>query len=173
MKLPSIPSGAAPGDPRRVEAIEAYCALMIYDQDYVRGRQAHVDMVAIGIAETNLNNLAIGENWRNGTPEDRVIGPYGPDGVYIHLHYSLGYGWIQHDTGWLRADEIVNGVEWSTEELRRSPLYSLDLLSRRPGFITHQGPGGTFLDMSAWNAYKKSRRYVAEVDEIYGTVIGG
>lgn len=173
MKLPSIPSGAAPGDPARVAAIEAYCDLMANQQDYIHGRQSHVDLVAIGIAESNLNNLIIGENWRNGTPESRVIGPFGPEQVYINLHYSLGLAWLQHDTGWLLADEIVNGVEWSVEALREDPLYTLDLLVRRPGFVVHQTPEITYLDMSAWNAYKKSRRYVAEVDGIYSTVAGG
>lgn len=177
MKFPHIPDGAAPGTPERVAAIEAYCALTIHDVTSrtaaglpaIRGRVAHVQLVALGIAESNLDNLAIGENWRNGTGEDRVI-RLGE--TTIPLHYSLGLGWLQHDSGWLLADQIVNGVEWSLEAIREDPSYSIDLLLRRPGLVVHQGPDDTYLNLTAWAAYRKSQKYIAEVDAIYGTVIG-
>ena len=174
--LPFIPLGAGPADPQRVASIAAYCRLMIDDEarrtaegvEAIRGRQAHVDLVALGIAEANLNNLALGDNAKNGTPLGTIIRP---GGVPIDLHFSVGLGWLQHDSGWLLADEIVNGVDWDMQWIREDPAYSIDLLLRRPGFVVHQGPGGTFLDMSAWAAYKKSRRFVAEVDGIYSTVL--
>lgn len=176
MKLPAIPLGAAPGDPRRVASIEAYCQLMIDDEaarvargdPAITGRNNHVWMVAVGIAESNLDNLVIGRNDVNGTPEDRIILA---NGTPINLHYSLGLGWIQHDSGWLLADEIINGVDWSVEEIRGHPGYSIDLLLRRPGFVIHQGDGGTFLDLSAWNAYSRARMFIREVDAIYGSLV--
>ena len=134
----------------------------------ITGRNNHVWMVAIGIAESNLDNLIDGRNDLNGTPEDRIIFA---NGTPINLHYSLGLGWIQHDSGWLRADEIVNGVAWSVEEIRGDPAYSIDLLIRRPGFVIHEGDGGTFLDLSAWNAYRTAKQYIREVDDIYGGLV--
>lgn len=163
--LPSIPSGAPVGSPARVEAITEYCRFMRDTQDIIHEDENHIWMVAIGIAETGLNNLAIGENWKNGT-KHKVIGD-DRFGRPIDVYFSMGLGWIQHDSGWLEREFVVNGVEWTLEAIREDPTESLRLIAARPGFVLYDANGTQILDLSAWNAYNKAKQYIREVADIY------
>lgn len=162
-----IPPGSSPGDPARTSAIIEWCELM-GNQPYVIHSQNHIWLVAIGIAESNLDNLAIGNNAANGTPS-KIIGN-DRYGLPIDVQYSLGLGWLQHDSGWLEREGVVNGVEWTVERIREDPLESLRLLIDRPGFVLYDNYGTQIIDLSAWNAYSKAKKYVREVAGIYHQV---
>lgn len=142
----------------------------------IRGREAHVDMIAIGAAESGLDNMAPGRNDLNGTAEDRVVAVVDNAGKthVVHLHYSLGLGWLQHDSGWLEADRIKNGVDWSIERIRQNPMSGLWLVENRPGLILYQGIDRTYVDLSRWNVWpRKSDQFVREAANAYDTVIVG
>lgn len=125
----------------------------------INGRNTIITLVAIGAAESGLNNMAIGENAKNGTA---------PTSDFYH---SLGLGWLQHDSGWLARDAEVNGLKWTLEEIRREPSYSLDLLVRRPGFIKFQGVNNTYIDFSKWATWpRKSDQFMDEAEDAYKRV---
>lgn len=168
MNLPSIPPGAPIGSPARVESITEYCRFMRDVQTVIREDENQIWMVAIGMAETGLNNLAIGENWKNGT-KHKIIGD-DRYGFPIDAYYSLGLGWIQHDSGWLEREYVVNGVEWTLESIREDPEESLRLIAARPGFVIYDADYTQILDLSAWNAFGKAKQYVREVADIYHTL---
>ena len=142
-------------------------AAHIVEFDQIRGLDTRATLLAIGAAETGLDNLAIGRNDQNGTPGESYIKVQGEilydplTGDPIDTFYSLGYGWLQHDSGWLRADQILNGVAWTVEAIRSDPKYNLDLIIRRPGFVLYQGKNKTYIDFRKWNVFpKKSDQFM-------------
>jgi len=129
------------------------------DHPKIRGRETIIELVAIGAAESGLDNLAIGRNDLNGTP------------MSSKAYYSLGLGWLQHDSYWLQQDWLVNGVDWSIEEIRSNPVYSLDLLDRRPGMILYQGVDRTYINTDLWATWpRKSDPFMADAAAAYKRV---
>lgn len=144
----------------------------------IEGRETIVQLVAIGAAESGLDNLAEGDNSQNGTPVGSFIKVGGEvlidpaTGAGIDTFYSLGLGWLQHDSGWLRADEIVNGVAWSIEAIRGSKAFSLQLLLDRPGFVRFRGRGRTYIDFTRWAVWPaKSDEFVAQAEAAYDRAV--
>lgn len=132
----------------------------VLDHGKIRGRATITTLVAIGAAESGLDNLIIGRNDLNGTPPTS------------EFHYSLGLGWLQHDSGWLMKDTIVNGVKWTIEQIRSDPKFSLELLFTRPGYILYQGLNMTYINYSYWNVYpKKSDQFMDDADAAYDRVM--
>lgn len=158
MKLPTLAED-------REAAIEAYLRLCIGHPD-LRGDETICQLVAIGCAESGLDNMAVGRNDLNGTPEESHTS------LGTMLHYSLGLGWLQHDSGWLHDDTVVNGVAWSIEDIRSDPAFSIDLLFRRPGMIRHQTPNRTYIDFDRyWAVYpEKSHPFLEDVENTYDRI---
>lgn len=128
----------------------------------IRGRETIVQLVAIGAAESGLDNLAVGNNAVNGTPSGSPA------------FYSLGLGWLQHDSYWLEQDRLVNGIDWSIEAIRADPVVSLDLIVARPGFVLHQGTDRTYIRFGLWNVWpRKSDEFVPAAEAAYRRVTGG
>lgn len=122
----------------------------------LKGRAAITTMVAIGMAESGLDNMAVGRNDLNGTPEESPA------------YNSLGLGWLQHDSYWLQRDTEVNGVQWSIEEIRSDPVYSVRLLFRRPSMILFDGVEDTYVNFRLWATFpKKSDQFMAAAKEAY------
>ena len=128
------------------------------DHELIRGKDTIIQLVAIGAAESGLDNMAVGRNDLNGTP------------VTSDFYESLGLGWLQHDSGWLMRESIVNGLKWSIEVIRSDPDFSLDLIGAR-GFIKFQGVDTTYIDFGKWATWpKKSDAFVAAATESYNRV---
>ncbi len=149
-----------------------YTRLLI-DDGRIRGRDAITQLVAIGAAESGLDNLAVGDNAKNNTPRGtfipNLVDPHtnGP----IDVHFSLGLGWLQHDSGWMRADALVNGVGFTIEAIRQDPAYSIDLLVRRPGFVLLQGLERTYINFKAWATWpEKSDPFLPMAEDAYDRV---
>ena len=119
-----------------------YAGVVLADKR-IRGRETIATLLAIGAAESGLDNLAIGNNAKNGTPETSPA------------YFYCGWGWLQHDEYWLLQDWIVNKVVYDLIALRRDPAYSVDLLSRRPGLILFQGGAQTYINFTRWATYPK------------------
>lgn len=131
---------------------------LVVQHGAVRGRHSVATLVAIGAAESGLDNLAVGNNARNGSSDSPAF-------------YDLGLGWLQHDTYWLEQDRIVNGVEYDWRRIRSDPAYSLDLLVARPGMIVYQGQDCTYVRWQSWMVYPKKsdpfmRQAVAAYDRL-------
>lgn len=138
--------------PAKFDEYIGYCR----NHPNIRGRSTIVTLVAIGAAESGLDNMAVGRNDLNGTPPTS------------EFHHSLGLGWLQHDSGWLYRDTIVNNVQWTIEEIRRDPVFSLDLLITRPGFVLFQGTNVTYIDFKKWAVYpKKSDQFMDDAEAAY------
>lgn len=126
---------------------DAYARLIVGythpDGQQIRGRHTQATLLAIGAAESALDNHAVGVNSKNGTP------PSSP------AYNSVGLGWLQHDSYWLAADADANGLEWSIEEILGGPAFSLWLLFARPGFVLFQGVDQTYVDFSKWATWPR------------------
>lgn len=142
------------------ETINEYVRLVVED-GRIRGRHAVSTLVAIGCAESRLDNKIAGNNHKNGTKPQTYIRVGGEllinpvTGGPIDLYDSKGLGWLQHDSGWMLADEIVNGLEWNIEAICADPAFSIDLLFQRPGFIRYQGEHRTYINFDLWATYPK------------------
>lgn len=133
---------------------------IILDDGRIKGRNTIATLVAIGAAESGLDNFAVGDNVKNGTTVDNPA------------LYGLGLGWLQHDSYWLKQDEIVNGLEWSIEGIRQDPAESIDLLYRRPGMILYEGPNTTYVRFGLWATFpQKSDEFMDEAEAAYDRVI--
>ena len=132
---------------------------LILDDGRIRGRETICQLVAIGAAESGLDNMVIGRNDLNGTSVDS------------DFWASLGLGWLQHDSGWLKRDTEINAVKWSIEEIRNDPQFSIDLLFTRPGFIW-QGADHTYITWERWAVYpRKSDQFLTPVKAAYDALM--
>jgi len=126
----------------------------------IRGRDTVTELIAIGAAESGLDNMAVGRNDLNGTPPSS------------EFYASLGLGWLQHDSGWLARDTAINNVVWSIELIRSSPMFSLDLVIQRPGFVLFQAPTKTYIDFTKWSVWpRKSYEFLGQAEAAYNRAV--
>ena len=142
------------------ELFDTYTQLVI-DHGQIRGRETITQLIAIGAAESGLDNLAIGNNAKNGTD------PTHP------AYYYCGWGWLQFDEYWMAQNKTLNGVDYNVIELRKDPLYSLNLIMRTPGYVLFQGVDSTYIKWTLWSAYpRKTDGFMGSARDSYDRVTG-
>lgn len=128
----------------------------------IRGRDAIVELVAIGAAESGLDNLAVGNNAKNGTPPASAA------------YYDLGIGWLQVDTYWLQRN--IDAGHWPADKdwrtFRADAYQSIDYLVTVPGFVLYQGQDDTYIKYENWNVWPaKSDPFKVEARRAYDEVM--
>lgn len=133
---------------------------LVLEHGGIRGDESIIDLVAVGAAESALLNLAIGENWKNGTPVDSPA------------YFFCGWGWLQLDEYWLRENLRVNGIEYDIEAIRRDPAYSIDYILRAPSYVW-QGEAKSYVTYRYWAVHpKKSDAHYLSAKAALGDVLG-
>jgi len=111
------------------DRIEWYARLILEDGRVLGGESVIAEFLAAMILESNLDNLIIGNNAKNGSN-----------------NAQLGIGWCQLDTGWHVADLDV------MHDLRADPLLSLQYVLTNAD-LSHTTPNMTWFNKRRWNAW--------------------
>jgi hypothetical protein len=104
-------------------------------------------LLAIGAAESGLDNWAMGDNEKNGTPVGSPAYPY------------HGWGWMQIDGYWLRRN--IEARHWPVDQdygqFRLDPQLTLVYISNIPGFVTDDNGYYTQINYNNWAVFKAGK----------------
>lgn len=136
LKLPPIWMDPAPRFDYWAERIAAHGA---FDYDTVE------DLLAIGAAETGLDSFKIGNNAKNGTPEDHPA------------HYGLGYGVIQVDSYYAGLNILAGHWDGTLDPAawRQDEMMVFDYINSVPGFKLYDGENRVYLEYKRWMVWPK------------------